>query len=87
MAVDTRAKRASALRMGYVFPIDGSIDAADRLAATWMYSGIATSLPIIGSIVAFVLTINPMPLCDLVINPVPSFNLTIIDTINLDMEI
>jgi len=42
MAIDTKAKRASALLEGFVVP-DGTISAADRSAARWHYSGIAIS--------------------------------------------
>jgi hypothetical protein len=38
MAIDTQSKRMSALLEGLVFPT-GTIDAAARLAAAWLYNG------------------------------------------------
>lgn len=39
MAIDTAAKRASAVRMGLVRP-DGTIGQADRQSNSWLYGGI-----------------------------------------------
>jgi hypothetical protein len=43
MAIDTRDKRASAIRMPLPTP-DGDINSGDRQQATWNYRGIAVQV-------------------------------------------
>ena len=48
MAIDTRDKRASALRMGWLPLPDGSINAGDRKEMLWQYRLEATPPPTAG---------------------------------------
>jgi hypothetical protein len=50
MAIDTPAKRASALSVGKAFrlvPPDGTIDQADRQTISGLYGGILAASPIV----------------------------------------
>ena len=51
MAIDTRAKRSSAIGVGLPVPsmlpdADGTVVATDRQWLTWLYSGIAAAVPV-----------------------------------------
>ncbi len=56
MAVDSREKRNSALThlmFGQTVGVDpSSIDAAERLATVWIYSGISVASPVAGRIMS-----------------------------------
>lgn len=51
MAIDTRAKRSSAIGVGVPVPstlpdADGTVAATDRQWLAWLYSGIAAAAPV-----------------------------------------
>ena len=87
MAVDTRAKRASALRMGFVFPVDGAVSAADRLAAAWMYSGIAAILPSAGLLYALSLNVSTQADYDRFVSTVAAYDKHVSTIIDLVREV
>lgn len=57
MAIDTEAKRRSALLEGLLKP-DGSIATVDRQQVVWLYSGIETTVTVLATLAAAVFSGN-----------------------------